>query len=721
MMLKRISTERAEMANPLGHTKETAISHLAFMKNKLGIDKFKQMEEGVLQFKGLRQKNVISVIEKSQMLDDEIIELIKNNENYAAFDVQEYIKKRYGKTIGARIYQQIGTLKEITNPFTATIMKDAAMLRAANRKMTADIVVKFLQDFYPSEITPSETRWNGTYNEPIDSQDPSKDSITFLHKGKIESFDVDKYIAKSFNSDPYEASIILKAFQFISRPLKEILVSKNPAWILWNIQRDIKAFAKQVPGADLLHAVEYAIKSIPDAYKDVFRNISTKDVAEMYKNKELIVGRIYGGEHLTETKQLDRLLNSYGENPLEYKNKVLAPFRKLWDWLDKPGQISERITKIAGHKFLRNMSTLTDKEIAHIIRTRAGSPDFKRAGNLVALYNNLFLFSNAGKEGIRTSLEVFKEKPSVYVWKTIKYDIIPKLLMYSAGIGLFGATIKKLFDNIPEHDKTNYMTIPLGETKEGKTVYFVMPHDFQGQLIAGITWRMLNIRKTEDIQQLADYTAGGLPYQGLHPAIGAIIDAAQYMTGKNPYDSFRGKVVVPEQRFTAGGWQSHRIFLKHIANNVGMASLIYRFPTDDLDRIKGTLENIQDIPIAGRIFDRFVRVSNRGKAEQYREISKDIRQKRAEENINIQDAIMDNISSSDGKLLSKNETQSLFIKLVNEGKVKTTHFDNFYDTYKKFAIKRYDIPLINSYMSAQSNEEKAALVQKYIETEKQEE
>lgn len=713
MMLKRVSTERAEMANPLGHTKETAIAHLEFMKKKLGAEKFQQLEEGVQQFRELRQKNVISVIEKTKMLDPETIELIKNAENYATFDVQAYIEKRYGRLIGSRIYKQIGTLNEITNPFTATVMKDAAMLRAANRKMTADVTVKFLQDFYPGEITPSETRWNGKYHEPIDSKDPSKGSITFLHEGKVQSYDIDKYIAKSFNSDPYEASIILKAFQVVSRPIKEILVSKNPAFIMWNIQRDIRSFAKQVPGASLLDAVKYAIKSVPDAYKDVFKNISTADVAEMYKNRELIVGRIYGGEHLTETKQLDRLLNSYGENPVMYRNKILAPFQRLWDWLDKPGQMAERITKIAGHKFLNDFSKLSEKEKAHIIRTRAGSPDFKRVGGLVALYNNLFLFSNAGKEGIRASVEAFKENPSAYAWKTMKYDIIPKLLMYGAGIGLFGATVQKLFNNIPDNDKTNYMTIPLGETKEGKTVFFVMPHDFQGQLIAGVMWRMLNTRKLDDIQQLADYTAGGLPYQGLHPVIGATIEAAQYTTGKNPYDSFRGKYVIPEQRFTAGGWQAHQIFLKHIANNLGMASLIYRFPTDDLDRIKGTLEKSKDIPVAGRLIDRFVRVSNRGQAEQYREVSKEVRQRRAEENINIQDAIIDSISS--GKALNRNQVKGLYEQLKNKGNIKTTKFEDFLETYKKFAVKRHDMPFITAYMSAGSNEEKAAIIQKYME------
>ncbi len=52
--------------------------------------------------------------------------------------------------------------------------------------MAADKTVKFLQDFYPTEITSSETRWNGKYKEPIDSKDPSKDSITFLNEGKVQ-------------------------------------------------------------------------------------------------------------------------------------------------------------------------------------------------------------------------------------------------------------------------------------------------------------------------------------------------------------------------------------------------------------------------------------------------------------------------------------------------------------------------------------------------------
>ena len=700
LFLKRVSTERAEIANPLGHTPETAQQHLQYMRAKLGDFKMAQLEQLATEFWNIRQ-TVLQDIEDSQLFSPDLVEQLKDNQFYATFDVQKYIEERYGKGIGAKIYKQIGTLNEITNPFTATVMKDMSLIRAADIKNVTAKTVDFLHRYAPDEIESAKTRWNGRYHEPVEPRDPRKGLVVMQHEGKIMGYYVDKNIAKTFSKDPYEAGIILRAFQMISQPLKEILVSKNPFFMLWNIQRDIRALAKQVPGGTIPKSILSVLKSIPDAYKDVFKELSTPDVEQMYRNKMLIVGRNWGARYLSEESQLDRLLLSFTEGSQKYDNNIVKPFRLLWDWLDKPGKFVERLTKIAGYKMLKNFDGLTPKEKAHIIRTRSGSPDFKRSGSLAMLYNNVFLFSNAGKEGWRAAYESFKGNKSGYIWKTLKYDIIPKLIMYGAGIGLLGKGMKELMDAIPQRDKTNYMTVPIGATKQGKTIYFVVPHDFTGQLISGLMWNTLNMRKPGDVQQVADYLAGGIPYSGLNPTISTTADIIQYLSGKNPYDSWSGRYVIPELTFEAGGKEVAKVMTKHIFNNMGGSSILYRFRTDDYATIKSDIERVIDTPFAGKLVDRFLRVSDRGIYDELRGTIKDVRSENAQTILKVRSAVQ---KLSQGEQLDADDIKAIAQK------------PDLVDDYVKQAIvKKYGNAFMNVLVSSRSNAEKVAIINRMME------
>ena len=525
--------------------------------------------------------------------------------------------------------------------------------------------------------------------------------------GKIQAYYVDKHIAEIFNRDPYEAGIIVKTLGTLTQPLKEIFVSKNPFWMLWNIQRDMRAVAKQVPGANLLRSIQYAVKAIPDAYLDVFKNVSSPDVQEMLNNKMLQINRAFGARHLTAEEELERMLQSYN---MDKQSKGIL--NKVWDWLDKPGQFSERLMKIAGYKLMKDLATADGKKLAHIVRTRSGSPDFRRAGHLVQLYNNIFLFSNAGKEGLRASYEAFSENKSGYAWKTAKYDIIPKLMIYAAAIGLLGDWAKRAMDNIPERDKANYNVIPLWITDSGKTVYITAPHSFTGQLMAGSLWYMLNVNKKKNLTNLLDYLAGGVPYSGLNPIFGLMMDIYQYTTGKNPYDSFRGKYVISESRFEAGPWHAENMLsmAKHAANQLGASSIFMRFKYDNLERNRDELQKLIDFPVLGRAIERFLRISSMGKQEIYAETSAEIRKRRARENIEAVNGIINHLNKNPNQI-SQKHAFALYQKLVLDGKIKSKLFNDFWEQYKGYALMKGDDVFIKAMQTAKSKEEKAALLQ----------
>lgn len=44
---------------------------------------------------------------------------------------------------------------------------------------------------------------------------------------------------------------------------------------------------------------------------------------------------------------------------------------------------------------------------------------------------------------------------------------------------------------------TNYMCIPVVETKSGRSAYMAMPHDFTGQMFGGLFWKLSKLDFSE--------------------------------------------------------------------------------------------------------------------------------------------------------------------------------------------------------------------------------
>jgi len=726
MFLNRASTELKEKAVPWGEVGDIAKKDMDNLRNQWGVEKYNRVKQIVDGYQDLRSKSIIPLLEKAGMYDEKLMSKIRDNREYARFNVLHYMEEQYGSQMAGEVYRQIdpayihklvGTLAPIENPLTATIMKDAALIRAANIKMAkASAVDMMLRDF-PSDIKtvnmiPQKSKQGGRVYVPDTRQPANFGAITYLEGGKVKTFYVPREIAESFNKDPYEASVLAKIARYVSAPIKAILVSHNPAWALWNVQRDVRSFAMNIPGANLSKAAVAMVKAVPETVKEM-RGIATPATKAMYQGKMLPIDRLYDASGFTPETQLDRLLMAYGQSGAKYESNVLKPFRKAWDALGMVGKFSEKWTKIAGYKYLKEQGKYSDKEIAHIVRSRVGTPDIMRAGSAKQLYNNIFLFSNVGKEGIRSAIESAKESPSAYLWKLAKYDIAPKIAMFSAGAGLLGAKYKQMMDNIPEREKANYMTVPIGTTKNGSTVYFVLPHDFQGQVISGALWKLWNLNKTKTATDLADYMAGGLPYSGLNPVLGISSDWMSYARGKNPYDEFTGRPVIPEQAFTAGGKYAFSSMAKSTANKT-FGTSVYTFKGDDVGSVKSELETALGIPVVGKILGRFLRVSNRGQAEELRGVVDKVKQARAAESIEQSKAIAEDLRSKTPKGPDK-----LFVDLVKTGviqhKLIGDPYGSFKNRYKDLLILKANQPLFTAYMNAASTEEKAAIIGKALQ------
>lgn len=710
---KRVIHERGDLANPLGHTPETSKQQLEVMKAKLGEEKYSKLVKAAEDFRGIRKETVIPFLKESGMFSPELMKKIEDNEHYATFNVVDFLEEKNGRGAGisSQIFKQYGTLSEITSPFTATVMKDMALVRAANNKLAAEKTIDFLKEHFTADVRQADTEWNGRAQVPVEPKDADLGMIRYLNNGKVEAYYVDKFIADSFAHNPSEAGLVAEVLRTTNIVWKELFVNRNPGFWLFNSIRDYRRAALNLQGASLLNFLPEYVKAIKPAFRNAF-DIPDDVVRAMNQKKMLISMESRKGLSAEDT-QIERMLYSYGLKESKWNNLITRKFGKIWDYWGKIGEGIEKIPKIGGYNYLKKHTNLSEKELGHIIRTQVGSPDFLRKGTAYNLYNNLFLFSNAIKEGWRGDIEVMRARPAEYAWKTAKYSLIPKLIMHAAAIGLLGAWMKKSMDNTSDFDKTNYITIPMGESENGKGVYFRIPLDETGRFLGGILWKILTVKKREDITSLFDFMAGQAP--NTTPTVGLVSSLVQYLSGKNPYDWFRGQTVIPERTFEAGGWRSHKEFLKFMANQAG-AGIIYKFSTDEVDKVKTESEKVLGLPILSNIIGRFIKISDIGQRQELKDVAQEARRSALNRQLDVKDRIIESINEKNGKP-SVADVRRLYIDLIKEKAIEPgTSFMEFRNRYNRYASKAKNSPKIDAIVNAATDDEKAALLKHYKAT-----
>jgi GGDEF domain-containing protein len=712
MFYKRVASgDRTDLANPLGHTKETAQAGLEDMKQRLGVEKFAEIERLISEYRQVREKNVIAFIDKADMWSPELMEHVKNNDEYATFELLKFIESKYGRGVSSQIYKQVGTLQEIRNPFIATVMKDVALIRAANIKMAKKATTDFMEKYFPAEIVPAETRWNGKGHEPVESKDPGQGMIMFPHKGEIKAYYVPKGIADTFEKNPYMGGIIARALSMVSQIPRNVMVSKNPAWMAANLPRDFIASWKNLPGMTLLDLVNYYRKATPHAWNDAVKGQQSDLVHKMLRDKELVADRQFSSLDEAADDEINRMLEQFGKSPVQYRNKVIKPIMAVWDHLDRLGKFTERVGKIAGHMALEDQG-IDPMKRAHIVRNRVGTPDVKAGGRLKPIYNNMFMFSNVNIQGWRASKESAQDTPFTYAWKTAAFNVVPTLLRYAATIGLMGAAIKEVMDGVGEYYNTNYIVVPLGKDKNNKSVVMTIPQDYTGQVVGGLFWKALN-GEVGGEKGLLSYATEQTPYS-LNPVIALMADTVQVVRGQNPYDDYRGKQAIPEAIWKADDSRKWKELAKYEWNQIGGGS-IYKFSGSGLDRVQSEFEKALKLP-GGNVVGRFIRVTDQGQREELKEVKENVGKKEARRSLDVKEAIIEDINDKGGKPTVSDKVK-LYRSLMEQKKISIdTKFSEFRPRYERYANKVDSTPQIDAVIDATNLKEKSALLQHYKAT-----
>lgn len=606
LFLKRVAGERSGLANPLGHTEKTAEQQLAFLKEQLGETKFALLEQAVGKMRAWFKAGNQQLFEAG-LLTPEQFEAIQANDEYAPFRVLAHWKE----WVSAGIIRQTGTLGEVGNPATAMVLKRVAMVRAAERnRITRDVMGWLLANdadttqakviHYPEGVLP--------HVQPKED----REAVMWRERGEWKAAYVDPYIAESFRRDrPEDIDAIGKLIgrvtlnQTFFRPL---YITYNLGFQSFNLVRDFLRYWKNTPSMTMTKAVRSYLTARPHA---VARVEHTLDPVIEQMEREGALNPTFNTMILGQTNEdaeIEAILQRY--SILEGKPtapRVLLPIIRIMDAIQTMGDIIETIPKVAGWM---EMQDLPAEERAYRVRNLVGTPNYKRRGRATPITNNLFLFSNIWKEGLRSDYEAAFTDPTTragWWWKTAKVGLLPKLLMAAVAAGLFGLKMKEGMDSATEYDKTNYTILPIGtDEATGKAIYLRIPLDETTRYLSAIFWKAISGGDWSDI---FTYTAGQIPSAA--PLLTILGAWGGLSKGQNPRDSFRGRDILTDDELKAGGVDAVVPMLKWTANQTGMVKL------DLHDRLKdqSLLEKVVSLT---PVINRWVRVTDYGRTEELR-------------------------------------------------------------------------------------------------------
>lgn len=626
-MRKHIQMHRPDIASVKGYHPASVEQDLAYLEKAWGHEKFNKAEEIRQAYREIREKRVIPRIEEGGIATPELMKVIWERTFYQKMSVQHFLNKKYGANTTARFYKQVGSLEDIENPLVATMIQDMLLIRAAFINKVKSTLLVDLKEHGLVELAPLRFDKNTRSKQPLKPRDKDIALFTVLKNGKPTHRYVPAMIAKSFEFNPLQATKIATMWHWLSQPIREILVNKNPVWMARNPIRDFRETVKKVPEIKLRHMPRLA-KEYKGVWGEVWREAMKGDrsplIADMMQGRRLIADRVWAGRDTNFEDAIERTINSFALNHAADRESANA-IKRVWRFLDNLGRASEIWSKVSGESYLRKYTDRSPAEISFLVRNRIGTPNVKNIAELHLLLNNLFLYSNVNKEGIRSHVSAFKENPGTYIWKTLYLNWLPKAVLFAGALGAFGKYWEDAIRRISEYDKAFYTCIPL-YIWNGKTAYLRIPEDYEGQFFGALLWKILN---TEFVgPKGAVRVLGGFNPYSWHPLIevGARV-GDYYLKGQNPVDPDRGEYVMSPDAYTVGGADAAKEMGRYAWKNLG-GSVFYDPSHDDIKREKTWVEKmLRTFP--GNVLGTFLKISDYGLSEELNKRLEDFRKLKA--------------------------------------------------------------------------------------------
>ena len=647
MFYKRVAEERYKIFNPFGIAPDRALNRLVNMRETMGERRFAALEAAQQKFRQIYEERVLDPMRAERMWSPELQEAIDRNVFYSTFDVRQtaegaedgiarLLKLRYGDSISPHIYRQIGTVKEIKNPATATVLKALSLTSSTIRNTLKREATQALLSNDPSGIMEARKRWTGRNWEYVPVDSGNVGTVVFMKDGKPQAYYVRKVLADSLNKgSPIQNRLTLAAVR-ATGALKGLLTQLNYGFWPVNFLRDTAGWITQLPGATpLAWAREFG-----PAFKAARASIKGRanPYADDVLRRRMVISRADpAGVWSAAENEYEAKVASYGLNPASWdkESKQVNTFVKAWNSYREFGQAIERTNKIAAMNYLdRAHADMPEWKKAEIVRERGGSPDFLQRGASNPYVDFFGMFYNPWKEAIRSVSRSARENPWSFAAKTTAFVAAPTMMQAVAASGGLGKDMEDQYRSIPDYDLSNYLCIPMGwaDKSQNKVAYMRLPLWEPARILHMALWGM-STGRGDSLLSI---------YGGTLPSMNAMLNVATMWTqhelfGKNPYDSFRGKNVLTDDQFKAGGWDARKELLKYSWNALG-GPLLYRFQNAQLDNPSTTkMEDFLQLPVVSNALGRWFKVSNKGIDDMDRTITKPQEQQRAQTRLAVQE------------------------------------------------------------------------------------
>lgn len=694
-----IAGDRSELANPRGISPDVAETLRVAMSNTLTTAQRTVLHDSIDRFRAA----VTQVAEDAYaagLYTDALHDQIKDNPAYVSFRVLDHIER----DVTSRVYKQIGTLKDITNPADATMLKTLVTIRAIEHQKMKVAVFDFLQQHFPGDIAQAQEIGSPKGRRPIESTDKQEELITYYEKGKLRGKYVEPYIADSLNNVSVGHNLaIVSVLRFInSTVFRPVFTTFNVGFQSFNFGRDFLRTWKNAPGMSLAKIAQRYVQArhlarvrafgLP-AKPSVALKRAHEDLLDAETNKMLSVtmNDLNAGREVQDT-QIEETLSKMGlggfqPTPTSRWGKVLTPLKAVLGFIEHTGNFIETLPKAAVIYQFKGQGSIADipADQRSLIRRKIGSPDFLAGGTFKPITNELFLFSNAITQAIRADVEVATDSGAgggggtkgpggsarpgasgagrspraAFWWKTAALNILPKIMMFAALLALAHRkkgdeeqeddsldTLRRTLEGISEYDQTNYTNIPLGLDAQGHSIYLRLPQDDFGRLIGGLAWKALRIfRGDKDVVQTAmqvlDYTSGQFP--GLTPTLTGLSDIAQFAAGRNVYDPFRSRFLFTDDELKAGGRTTAQKFVGYEFQQLG-GGIVWKFyPGEQRPLAKTPGQRILDLPVLSNVIGRWLRISDLGQIERLRSTQGKVQREEARTRLTERSAVNDAI------------------------------------------------------------------------------
>lgn len=601
--------DRAGVANPGAHDTKSAREGLLRIRLELGPEKMNALDRAVEKFNDITWSVVEEAVRVGSYSTELYETVLKPNKGfYAAFGVLEYLQDY----VPAGVKSQVGTLSEIANPFTQTVLKMIALNNLNSIQRTKNSFKEFMAAHFGSEIVEAPTWFNGTAHVPV--KHPDFGLFERLENGKPKWYYVDPFIAKSFENDsPTHLDLKFRALTIGFRKVfYHLWITYNAAFQLANIKRDWSRTVRNT-GLTRRELGKYYFKGIRAAIDRHMAN-GNPLVTEMMQNYA------FGSADLSYTdidsngSFLGKKMQKLGllpDPPAEGMTKV---FVGLTEWVKFTGNVIESMPKVAAYAALRAKGG-TPTEVAMTVRNFVGTPNIYRRGKKTYLVRPFIPFYNVFIQGFGSDLKLATETKTAagWWWRYSSTDGLWAVMTALAAAGALGDELRKLFEAIPGRDKANHNIIPLGIEPggdfNGQTLYIRVPRDETSRLLSALIYNTVLLAAGDKNASFSDVLAVG---GGQLPTFNPVLEIAAiwpaYVMGHNVVDPSTGRPIMSRTEQSAGGLHGIGSMAAWTYNKTGLQDFAR---ITDLEGKEGWHAAIQFVPGV----HRFIKSSDAGSRE----------------------------------------------------------------------------------------------------------